>query len=316
MLKRITLKNFRSHAESQLTFVKGINGIIGISGSGKTNILRAIKYIFTLRPTGQGVFRRHAKKHLIIDSEWSGVGNITYEWNNAHKSFRINDGDRYRKFGVQVPEDIINVLNLSDINFHGQFDGPFLIFSPPGEISRTINKVTGADEFDVWSSNVNSRLRDLKFQWKDADFRVAKYKLEKENLQGIKDIAKDIEKLNAMEEELQELREHREEVVEIYNRLIGLRKKAAKHKKIMKLRATLIRIKRDEKRINKLEEGIDLVDNLKTAKKARRAARRNHKKLTKEYIKALIERKQCPTCYSPIKQSVIQRLENEIRLPE
>lgn len=318
MLKNLRIKNFRTHKDTTLKFCSGINGIIGISGSGKTNILRALKYVFTLRPVGPGVFKRNAKQSMVIQSRWSDIGKVTYakEVGKANARYIVNDDEPYRKFGVTVPDDIVNILNLSEINFHGQFDGPFLIFSGPGEISRKINKITGADEFDTWSSNVNSRIKKLKYAWKDADFRAEKYRIEKNKLKGIKKIEPQIIDLKEMSDKLEELRERREVVIEIHSRLTGLRRKAAKHKRIMNQEARVKRLARLEKKINLLEEDIDLVENLKTVKKAEIEQRKRHGEIVSEYTKTLKKRKQCPTCLSSIKKTTIRRLKNAIRLAQ
>ncbi len=42
MITNIKLKNWKSHAESELSFTAGTNGLVGIVGSGKTSILDAI----------------------------------------------------------------------------------------------------------------------------------------------------------------------------------------------------------------------------------------------------------------------------------
>ena len=41
MLKKLILKNFQSHSDSELEFDKGINVICGNSDSGKSSIIRS-----------------------------------------------------------------------------------------------------------------------------------------------------------------------------------------------------------------------------------------------------------------------------------
>jgi len=44
MIKSITLKNWKSHKETNLKFIKGVNVLLGIMGSGKSSVLDAISY--------------------------------------------------------------------------------------------------------------------------------------------------------------------------------------------------------------------------------------------------------------------------------
>ncbi len=65
MITRIKLKNWKSHLDSELSFSKGVNGLIGIMGSGKTSVMQAIA--FALFGTFSGISsRRLALDDLIM----------------------------------------------------------------------------------------------------------------------------------------------------------------------------------------------------------------------------------------------------------
>ena len=55
ILKKLELKNFRIHKETQLEFSEKINYIIGANGQGKTSILEAIYYLCTTKNFGSGL---------------------------------------------------------------------------------------------------------------------------------------------------------------------------------------------------------------------------------------------------------------------
>ncbi len=44
MITRIRLKNWKSHLDSELSFSKGVNALIGIMGSGKTSVMQGIAF--------------------------------------------------------------------------------------------------------------------------------------------------------------------------------------------------------------------------------------------------------------------------------
>ena len=58
MFKSLTLNYFRSHKQTKLEFVPGINVIQGESRSGKSNIFRAMYWIMENRPLGGRVRSR------------------------------------------------------------------------------------------------------------------------------------------------------------------------------------------------------------------------------------------------------------------
>ena len=316
MLKKIKLTNFRTHKKSELGFGSGVNGIIGISSSGKTNILRALKLLAKNRPIGDGVISRFAQnKEAIIETEWSGVGKIKMV-QGKDSYYQINDQKPFRKIGTSVPDAVTDALFLSDLNVLAQYDGPFLIFSSPGEISKAINDATGAGEFDTWISNINNRIKDINFNLKDSEFRIAKYRVEREKLHEVPKLESDMQHLIQIHKRHKQLKNDFETITEIYNRLLGFRKKVQLHKQIIRLHRKLNEIKKIRNEMLKFEEIIDLHDELTQKKEELKALIKQHNtKLIKEYSKVLVKNRSCPTCKSPIKQSTITRLKNEVRLP-
>ena len=51
-IKSIEINNFRTHRNTKLEFAKGINALIGLPDSGKTNIIRFINWVLKNRPLG------------------------------------------------------------------------------------------------------------------------------------------------------------------------------------------------------------------------------------------------------------------------
>ena len=319
MLRKIRLKNFRTHRNSTLRFGPGVNGIIGPGTHGKTNILRAIKMLAKNRPLGTGVISRFAKKGspAIIETDWTGVGTIKMcKHPESKKSYyQINDQEPFRKFGHEVPDQITDALFLSDLNVLAQYDGPFLIFSSPGDISKAINNSTGSGEFDVWVSNTTSRVKKIKHGLGDAEYRVEQYRLEKEKLRGLGRVKRLIREVKFFNEKRVALEEDVEEISEIYNRWLGYQKKVRFHKKIMRLQRNVDRIKKILEQIKSYDDEIGLIDDYLSKKIQIKELVKMHKGNVRKYAKLLAKERSCPTCKSPIKQSTIRRLKQEVKLP-
>ena len=58
MIQSLHIKNLQSHKDSHLDFCEGVNVIVGPSDSGKSAILRALRWIVKNRPQGD-VLRSH-----------------------------------------------------------------------------------------------------------------------------------------------------------------------------------------------------------------------------------------------------------------
>jgi len=162
MIKKIKLHNFRSHEDTELEFHNGVNIIYGLGQSGKTNILRAINWVVNNRPSGFGMHSHFSKDdkssvELVLDN---GVVNLTKT--SKLTEYSLVNGSSYSYTGRSVPEPIVNLLNISDINIAQQLDAPFLILDSPGEVGKVINKITKIEQVDSWISKITTRINQSK----------------------------------------------------------------------------------------------------------------------------------------------------------
>ena len=157
MLKKIKLKNFRSHENTVLEFHKGVNVIYGLGQSGKTNILRAINWVVNNRPSG---FNMHShfsdddstSVELILDN-----GVVKMEKTSKLTTYSLNREAKFSYTGRSVPEPIANLLNINEINISNQLDAPFLITDSPGEVGKVINRITKIEQVDSWIAKLTTR---------------------------------------------------------------------------------------------------------------------------------------------------------------
>lgn len=162
MLKSIHLLNFQSHEESNLLFHRGVNIIVGASDSGKTAIIRALRWAAWNKPSGNS-----------ICSNWGGETNVKLETEDGvvirtkgkSDSYVLNSLSgkhlEFKAFGTSVPEEINSVLNLNEINLQNQLDTPFLLSETPGAVATHFNKIARLDKIDIGLQNINSTIREL-----------------------------------------------------------------------------------------------------------------------------------------------------------
>jgi len=157
MIKSLSIQNFQSHKDSYLEFDPGCNVIVGSSDSGKTAILRALKKLKDNRPSGDS-FR----------SNWGGETKIEIFTDDTHIAW-IKDkeaeyvlGDtHFKAFSTDVPKEIQDALNLSDVNIQQQLDQPFLLTETPGAVAHHFNKVARLDKIDLGLQNVQRWINEL-----------------------------------------------------------------------------------------------------------------------------------------------------------
>lgn len=179
MIKSLGIQNFQSHRDSSLEFSPGVNVIVGTSDSGKTAVLRALKWVINNRPSGEA-FR----------STWGGDTSVSIEVDDKaierFKSSKSNlyfvNEQEYEGFGTKVPDEVQKILNIDETNLQAQFDAPFLISESPGEVAAYFNKIARLDQIDSGLKSIAASMRVISVktdtytaQLKDAHASEAQY---------------------------------------------------------------------------------------------------------------------------------------------
>jgi exonuclease SbcC len=196
MLKSLSIKNFQSHKKTALEFHPGINVITGASDSGKTAIIRALRWLVYNRPTGEA-FR----------SSWGGETTVSLSLDNysiqrtkdkAQNSYWL-DSMEFKAFGTDVPEEIQQVLNLNDINIQQQLDRPFLLDDSPGEVAAHFNRVAHLDIIDKGLQNVQKWTRTIEQDIKSGEQQQIMLQKDLVSYDYLEKMEVDIEVLEQME---------------------------------------------------------------------------------------------------------------------
>ncbi len=178
MINSLKISNFQSHKDTLLQFHKGVNVIVGGSDSGKTAILRALRWLTKNRPNGDD-FRSHWGGESLVEINTDDKFIITrskdkenlYIINNA----KWDEAKVLKAFGTKVPEEIQKALNIDDVNLQSQFDSPFLISSTPGEVAGYFNQIAHLERIDSSISYVNSKITTLTSQHKADQASISEF---------------------------------------------------------------------------------------------------------------------------------------------
>jgi exonuclease SbcC len=144
-LKSIYIQNFQSHKSTKIMLDKGVNAIVGPSNSGKSAIIRALKWLIYNQPSGEAFRSNWGGDTEVIATFQDGiVGRVR---NKEFNGYILNE-EKYKGFGRGVPEPVIKFLNMTDLNFQSQLDPPFMLSWSPGERGSFINKLINLSVID------------------------------------------------------------------------------------------------------------------------------------------------------------------------
>ncbi len=182
MFESISLRNFQGHVNTTLQLVPGINVITGQSNVGKSSIMRALVWVLRNRPSGAGEHFKHwdtPKGEGVSVTIGLRGGTFVSRFRQGTKNGYVlgNEGDPEGQtelvaIRTDVPDEVVDILNLGDHNLQVQHEPYFLIAATAGEVARSLNRVCGLDIIDVALRTAESMLNQNTQDSNAADCRL------------------------------------------------------------------------------------------------------------------------------------------------
>lgn len=258
MLQQAIIKNFESHAHSEITFEPGINVVIGLSDAGKSALFRAIQWALFNHPTGDA-FVRKGESVAEVSVAFSDGHTVTRRKTKSSNLYYL-DKREYKAFGSDVPEDIVQAINLDrGLNVQGQIDPIYLLQASPGEVARHWNDMAHLDAIDRSLSQLQGWERSAKSEWKRESERVKSLESSLAEYEGLDDLEVKLQEAEEQQERANALRETRQGLYNAIRKTREATEKIEELKPILawqgtveeaeNLRETLERKRREEKRL-------------------------------------------------------------------
>lgn len=228
-IKQLNLANWQCHEKLTVDFSPGVTTIIGDTDSGKSAVMRAVRWLLLNDFPGESFIKEGAKQTTITcllrhdRKDWTvgrrrGGGENKYLL-EAPSQKTVN----FVSFGQgNVPEDLQRLFAVERLNFQNQMDAPFWFALPGGELSRQLNEIVNLDIIDTSLANISrlvyranerlsvcvARLTDAEQAWEKLAGQAKRVK-HWEALQGqrqvIRGIKQRVEPLRVLLERLSEL---------------------------------------------------------------------------------------------------------------
>lgn len=158
MISSATILNLLSHKKTSIAFSKGFNVIVGPTDSGKSAIIKAIKWLILNRPLGDGLrssWGGDTSVEVVVDGKQ--VKRLKTDTANSY----FVDELRFNAVKGDVPIEVIKALNLTELNLQTQFDSHFLLSSSSGEVAQYFNRVAHLDKIDLGLQNIQRWTREV-----------------------------------------------------------------------------------------------------------------------------------------------------------
>ncbi len=203
MLERLLIKDFQTHSKTTIEFDQ-ITCIIGESDTGKSSVLRALRWLCLNDRRGLGFVGKWGKakqalvkltvdNHVIARKKGKGINE--YWLDGSILGFGIGESGK-------VPDSIAKILSLSSLNFSNQHSQPFWFSETAGKVSRELNAVVDLGVIDSTLANVNSEVRKARSEKAVCEKRLQEAKVEKQQLAWVPGFNADLERLEELHQEL------------------------------------------------------------------------------------------------------------------
>ena len=215
--EKLIIENFQSHQYTVIDFSEGLNVFAGPSDSGKSAILRAIRWVLFNVPRGLD-FIRVGSKECKVTLIFSDGTYITRLRSSTINRYLIYDGVKeqiFEGFGTDVPEEVLNIHQLKPIvldkkehflNFSMQLEAPFFISETSFVKAKFIGKICGSYIIDkaikntyLESKRLNQQIKQLEYEQQELEEKLKPYSNIDELEKKVKETEEKLEKINSME---------------------------------------------------------------------------------------------------------------------
>lgn len=214
-IKTIEIENFQSHKDSFIELDPYLNVIVGPSDSGKTSIIRAIKWVLCNEPSGSS-FVREGEDLTRVSLVFNDSTRVERERNKTKNIYRIfypNGRDlELSGFGLSVPKEVeaasgVRKVKLDkdftkSINIAEQLDGPFLLSEKNSTKAGVIGGLVGVDIIDESVVDVLRDLRNLGLEEKSNQDEIDQLN---EKLEEFTDLDNQLKKLERLKENYRDI---------------------------------------------------------------------------------------------------------------
>lgn len=227
-IEKVILENFQSHKNSIIEFDNQLNVIVGPSDSGKTAILRGIRWALYNEPSGDYFIREGSSECsvTVIFNDGTRVKRYRSKSKNTYFLYDSDDNEtKFEGFGTSVPQEIIDKIGIkkilldsdlsNSINLSDQLEGAFLLSEKASTRASSIGRLVGVNIIDDALRETLRDNRNLSNNKKSAEENILQ--LEKELLEYdyLDELKNNINKIEKIKDEIQQ----KDELIDKYKNL-------------------------------------------------------------------------------------------------
>lgn len=265
MINSIKIQNFQSHKDTQLEFHPGVNIIVGSTDSGKSAIIRALRFVVWNKPQGEG-FRSHwgGDTEVVVETEEVWVTRMKSKTKSSYAiHYPVDTGKEptiYKAFGADVPDEIEAVFNMSEINLQSQLDSPFLLSDTAGEVAKHFNRIAHIEKIDQATKKVKSKIQNLTNTIVHKKQEIERQELDLSEYEYLDKMEIEVEGVEEMESKNKALRNRRRGLLSLVDDVHAIQSREQQLESLLELEVLVLRVEglyNDQKQVVAQFEALD-----------------------------------------------------------
>ncbi len=200
LIEALYYKDFQKHKRFLLELDPLVTILRGANGSGKSCLLRGLRWLAFNKPSGDS-FIRHGAERAYVGARIDGH-KIERAKGKGENWYKV-DGQRKDALGVGgVPESVASLLNLSEDSFASQHATPYWFSLTAGQVSKELNRIVHLDVIDRTLASAAQEVKKAKSKVELTQERLDQAKKRKSSLAWIQEVNERLLELEVKEADL------------------------------------------------------------------------------------------------------------------
>lgn len=180
----------------------GVTSITGPTGSGKSAVIRALRWLCFNKPTGDSFLGKWGSADYVFVKLWVDGHTIARKRGRGVNAYFL-DGRKLSAFKTSPPSRITDLLGVNRDNFQFQHDPAFLLALSAAQVGRELNSVISLDTIDAALALAATEVRETKSATKHLAERLNTFKEKKDTLKWTVECDKRLTELERLDSEYQ-----------------------------------------------------------------------------------------------------------------
>jgi exonuclease SbcC len=241
-IRRLCIENFQSHIYAEIELAEGLTVLVGESDSGKSSIIRALRWLLLNEPRGKEFIRAGANE-CRVSVILSNGARITRERTPSRNRYLLllpGEAEKvFEGFGNDIPREITSLLGVARVhldddltvalNMAGQLDEPFLLSQPGSLKARIIGRIQSVHIIDAASRDTAQDIARLQREARQLEGQVASLDKELAEFKDLPQLRRQIDEAACLQQRAEDLLLRQASLRSLAARIEGVRLQRVRH---------------------------------------------------------------------------------------